>query len=384
MRFLVKQNALACLNFCENNLKHLPTYLALQIRTYKLTVLSAILSFLLLSGCTPEFTLLWLTATPWLPVLSAPAVIEAAQPVTEIPLNGPVASRNAEFSGLAWYGDNLILLPQWPSHWDDQIFMLHKADIVDFLTGKRPEPLTPQPIPLVNDSEVMAQVTGFDGFESIAFDGDRVYLTIESKPGAAMLSYVVTGVMAPDLSELRLDNTRLTPVEPQTDITNLGEEAMFLSAERVVTIYEANSVFLNPTPVVHLLDRDLNPQGTLPMRDTPYRITDATPLDANQRFWVINYFFPGDKQLLRRLGLPRALPNPLAEDKPIEQLVELQFGPAGVTEVDTPPISLQLQADNVARNWEGIARLETPELNGFLLATDYYPGTIFAFVPKPK
>ncbi|MCX6047239.1 MAG: hypothetical protein NT075_19205 [Chloroflexi bacterium] len=365
-------------------MKHLTHFLALQFKTHKLSFLGFVLTILLFSGCTPEFKLLWLTTTPFLPALSAPDVIQAPQPVTEIPLSGPLSNRNAEFSGLAWYGDYLILLPQWPSHWDNQVFMLHKADIVDFLTGKRPEPLTPQPIPLINGSPLMAQIPGFDGFESIAFHGERVYLTIESKPGANMLSYVVSGTMAPDLSELRLDDTHLAPVEPQTDIDNLGEEAMFITADRVVTIYEANSVFLNPAPVVHLFDPNLNPQGTLPMRDTPYRITDATPLDANQRFWVINYFFPGDQQLLRRLGLPNLGANPLAEDKPVEQLVELQFGPAGVTEVGTPPISLQLQADNVARNWEGIARLETPELNGFLLATDYYPGTIFAFVPKPK
>jgi hypothetical protein len=364
-------------------LKHLHIQLAFPAKAYKLIFLLTALALFLLSGCTPEFKLIWLTATPFLRTVTVPALVEPAQPITEIPLSGPLTNRRAEFSGLAWYGDYLILLPQWPSHWDNQIFMLHKADIVDFLTGKRPEPLTPQPIVLVN-GDWATQIPGFDGFESIAFAGERAYLTIESKPGGKMLSYVVTGVIAPDLSELRLDNTRLTPVEPQTDIDNLGEETLFLAGDRVVTIYEANSLFVNPMPVAHLFDRELAAKGTLPMTDIPYRVTDATPLDAANRFWVINYFFPGDKQLRQRLGLAGAAPNPLADDKPVEQLVELQFGPTGITEVDTPPISLQLQDNNVARNWEGIARLETPELNGFLLATDYYPGTIFAFVPKPK
>ena len=34
----------------------------------------------------------------------------------------------------------------------------------------------------------------------------------------------------------------------------------------------------------------------------------------------------------------------------------------------------------VARNWEGIARLEG---RGFLLVTDQFPDTILAFVPYP-
>ncbi len=364
-------------------MKLLSFHLTLPAKPYKRTVLFIALTLLLLSGCTPELKLIWLTATPFLHTITTSTVVEAAQPVTEIPLSGPLTNRNAEFSGLAWHGDDLILLPQWPNHWHNQIFMLHKADIVDFLTGLRPEPLTPQPIPLVN-GDLAAKILGFDGFESIAFDGERAYLTIESKPGTKMLSYVIMGVIAPDLSELRLDDTYLAPVKPQTDITNLGEEAMFLTKDRIVTLYEANSLFINPEPVVHLFDRALRVQGTLPMLDFPYRITDATPLDANNRFWVINYFFPGDKQLRQRLGLPHSGPNLIAGDKPVEQLIELQFGSTGVTQVDTPPIELQLQANNVARNWEGIARLETPELNGFLLITDYYPGTIFAFVPKPK
>ena len=35
-------------------------------------------------------------------------------PITKIALSGPVASSQAEVSGMAWCGDNLILLPQFP------------------------------------------------------------------------------------------------------------------------------------------------------------------------------------------------------------------------------------------------------------------------------
>lgn len=346
----------------------------------KLTWLGLLLSLFLLSGCT---SVLWLMAAPLLRSVNPQPVAIKPQPVIEISLRAPLNNRRAELSGLAWYGDHLVLLPQWPEHVGNQLFYLNKADIVNFLTGKSKQPLAARPIRLVNGN-LAGQIEGFQGFEAIAFDGDQVFLTIEAKPGPEMLSHLIAGEIAPDLSELRLDNTHLADIKPQTDIDNLGEEAMLLAGDRVITIYEANSIFVNPEPVAHVFDHQLNPLGTMPFADYPYRITDATPLDAANRFWAINYFFPGDKELASRLGIHGLSLKPLAQNQPIERLVEFEYTPTGITLVNTPPISLQLLDKNVARNWEGIARLETPELNGFLLATDTYPETIFAFVPKPQ
>ncbi|MFN8489153.1 MAG: hypothetical protein U0350_16320 [Caldilineaceae bacterium] len=354
-----------------------------SIRLHKLstlTLLGLLLSLFLLSGCA---SLIWLTAEPFLHTVNTKAVVIKPQPVTEIPLRAPLNNRRAELSGLAWYGDHLILLPQWPEHVGNQLFYLNKADIVNFLTNKHKQPLAPQPIRLVNGN-LAGQIKGFEGFESIAFAGDHVFLTIEAKPGARMLSHLIAGEIAPDLSEVRLDNTHLTDIEPQTDIDNLGEEAMFLAGDRVITIYEANSILVNREPVAHVFDHALNPVGVIPFADYPYRITDVTPLDSANHFWAINYFFPGDKQLSQRLGIKGLAVRALTEDQPIERLVEFEYTPTGIQLVNTPPITLQLLDKNVGRNWEGIARLETAGLDGFLLATDYYPDTIFAFVAKPK
>ena len=35
-------------------------------------------------------------------------------PVQVIPLTGPIASPDAQISGMAWYGDTLVILPQYP------------------------------------------------------------------------------------------------------------------------------------------------------------------------------------------------------------------------------------------------------------------------------
>ncbi len=333
-------------------------------------------------------------------ILPPPIIIEGAseslfrltpvvtQPVTTIPLMGPIALPRAELSGLAWYGDTLVLLPQFPGRFDNQLYGLSKSAIVAYLAGQSLEPLVPQPIPL-DDSALQAELIGSEGYESIAFDGNRAYLTIETKRLSGMLGYVVGGEMAADLSLLRLDPTPLTPIEPQATLNNLTDEAIFLVGNQVATIYEANGLGVNPNPVVHLFDAlTLTPIGVTPFPQIEYRITDATVLDENSRFWVINYFFPGDLSLRPILRARGALDQFNDQAQPVERLLEFQVTPQGIVRTERAPIALALLPDSptgtwVARNWEGIVRLETSEVHGFLLVTDSFPETILGFVPLP-
>ena len=61
----------------------------------------------------------------------------------------------------------------------------------------------------------------------------------------------------------------------------------------------------------------------------------------------------------------------------VERILQLHFSKNGITLSDRPPLYLELSLDKDARNWEGIARLDTL---GFLIITDTYPRTIFGFV----
>ncbi len=69
-------------------------------------------------------------------------------PVQVIPLKGPIASPDAQISGMAWYGDTLVILPQYPERIFPQtgaasVFALSKQDILDYLSGSLIGPLTP-------------------------------------------------------------------------------------------------------------------------------------------------------------------------------------------------------------------------------------------------
>jgi len=308
-------------------------------------------------------------------------------PVTVIPLAGDIANPSAEISGLAWYREDLVLLPQYPDRFaapgDGSLFTIPKEQILAYLDGVSPDAITPHSIAL-SAPGLADGIRGFEGYESIAFDTDIAYLTIEASPGSSMLGYVVSGELDADLIALTLDTSTLQEIPPQAAIGNTSDEAILVAADRVITFYEANGANVNPHPVVHLFDLSLNPLGTQPFVTIEYRITDVTAPDAEGRFWAINYFYPGDKGKLNpaadELTAVYAQGATHSQSEVVERLVEFQYTAEGVVRTATPPIQLQLLAEGEARNWEGIVRLDD---RGFLLATDKYPQTILAFVPLP-
>lgn len=290
---------------------------------------------------------------------------------------------------MAWYGDHVILLPQYPDfaggEEDGAVYALPKGDLLAYLAGARPGPLEPIPVPFIAPG-LAEQIDGYEGYEAIAFLGDRVFLTIEAETAVGMRAYLVSGAIAPDLSSLMLDTATLAEIPAQSPLKNQSDEALLVTGDRLVTIYEANGAEVNPEPVAHVFDMALAPAGTIPFPNIEYRITDATTLDREERFWAINYFFPGDTELL-------AENDPLAErygqgpthaqNVTVERLVEFQLSETGISLVDTPPIQLELSEmllGALGRNWEGLVRLDDL---GFLLVTDLFPETILAFVPAP-
>jgi hypothetical protein len=321
----------------------------------------------------------------------SPAAAGAIEtPISEIPLSGPVAQPRAEVSGLAWYGDTLILLPQYPDfaavEGDGAVYALSRAELLAYLAGAWPGPLEPIPIPFVAPG-LADRIDGFEGYEAIAFHGDRAFLTIEADTADGMKAYLVSGRMAPDLNTLTLDTATLAEIPAQSEVGNKSDEALLVAGDRLVTIYEINGAGVNPSPVAHVFDMTLAPVGTIPFPNVEYRITDATTLDSEGRFWAINYFFPGDTELWLET-------DPLAERygqgpthaqyETVERLVEFQFDESGVRLEDTPPIQLELSdmvLGGLGRNWEGLVRLDDL---GFLLVTDLFPETILAFVPASE
>lgn len=310
-----------------------------------------------------------------------PIPAQPEQPIRQIYLAGPMAGPEAEISSMAWVGDYLILLPQYPDRFDNNLFLLPKADILAFLYNEIPGPLLPIPVPFRGE-DLPTLIFGYEGLEGVETLGDRIFFTVESRPDT-MRGYLLAGEIAPDLSEIRVDTATLVPIQPQADLANMTDEAILVAGDRVITLFEANGVNVNPNPVAHVFRPDLVEQAAIPFPNVEYRITDVSEPDADRIFWAINYFWPGDQKLL-------PIPDPIAarwgagpshsQTAVVERLLPLRYSPEGITLADTPPVQLALIGGIIARNWEGVVLLDDL---GFLLVTDKHPSTILAFVPRP-
>ncbi len=299
----------------------------------------------------------------------------AERPAIALNLTGPLAAPEAEISGLAWYGDKLILLPQYPSRFEDSLFSLERSDLMAAVK----DPTRPLiPLPLAFDDGGADTIKGFEGFEAIAFIGDRAYVAIETTSGAG---FVAVGRVSD--GRLTLDAAPRPQLAPQASVDNMSYEALLVAGDgNLAAMFEANGRAVNKLPLVRRFGADLTPLPDLPMTSIEYRITDATDADDQGFFWAINYFYPGEAALkpesdpvVERFGQGATH----GKGEVVERLVELRYSPeGGVTRSERAPIQLEL-ADK-GRNWEGIARLGD---KGLLLATDKFPKTLLSFVEVP-
>lgn len=305
--------------------------------------------------------------------------------MVNIPIAGPLAASEAEVSGLAWYGEQLILLPQYPQRMGGNLFALSKGDILALLDGELDGPLLPRPIPL-SGPDLSELVPGYDGLEALAFNGNQVFFTLEADRGEITGGYLMDGYIKPDLSGLVLDGTILAELPQQVPVHNHSDETLLVAGDSVITIFELNGADLNPAPMGRRFQVSLSAAGSLGFPHIPYRITDATAVDSAGRFWVINYFWPGERKIhagardpfWRRFGQGPSH----AAGEAVERLIELRLDADAIRLTDTPPIQLQLRSDGESRNWEGLVRLDD---RGFLIISDEYPlpVTLLGFVPYP-
>lgn len=305
--------------------------------------------------------------------------------VQYITLEGEISEPKAEISGLAWYGDYLILLPQYPhlfpSEYDGSFFAIPSSKIAEHLNEVPNAPIKPIPISL-NAPGLKDIIEGYEGFESIAFYGNDVFFTVESSP-AEMMGYLFKGTISDDMKIITVEVDTRVELPPRAPISNATDETILVTDDRVITIYEINSEQLETEPYAYVFDHSLNLVDSLSLPYIEYRLTDATELDENSNFWMINYLWPGD-QKDQNFSL-----DPIAQKygegetheklNTVERLLEFHYSPEGITLNKKTPVQLKLIDDKNSRNWEGIVRYGD---RGFLIVSDKYPQTYLGFVRK--
>lgn len=306
--------------------------------------------------------------------------------VQYLTLEGDISEPKAEISGLAWYKDYLILLPQYPrlfpSEYDGSLFAIPKAKITEYLNEVSPTPIKPIPISL-NAPGLKDAIEGYEGFEALAFYDNTVFFTIESEVEQAM-GYLYKGAISEDMSTITVEVDKRVELPPRAPIGNATDETILVTPDRVITIYEWNSMLLKNSPYAYVFDHSFNLVDSLTLPYVEYRITDATELDENDNFWVINYMWSGDYSESYKPEDPIAKTYGKGEThkkyQTVERLLEFHYSPKGISLVKQPPIQLKLIDDDNSRNWEGIIRYDD---KGFILVTDEFPRTILGFVKNP-
>ena len=310
---------------------------------------------------------------------------EYLEEVAVIPLKLPdrISAASFEYSGMGWFGDYMVLLPQYPEGKDfsrkPNLFAIAKQDLLAAITDPDLE-LPVRDIPIEN-SDLRSVIKGFEGFESILFVDQNVYMTIESRAGDPMMGYLIRGVVNGDLESITLDVNSIVELRPFSSELNATFEGMTYWNGSLYVMYEHNSMRNVKQPVAYQINPDLENIREIPFPVINYRITDATISDVDGKFWVMNYFFPGDTHLavdqdslVEEYGEGKTH----AENDPVERLVQLQIENDQISRIDQPPTYLQLLDNDIARNWEGLVMLDNL---GFLLITDSFPGSVLGFCP---
>jgi len=325
--------------------------------------------------------------------------------VTEITLTPDITDIDCEFSGMTWYKDYLIILPQYPHRFPSphygRLWAIPKQQILNYLDASIPHqentnpppPLEPIPVDLIDPQNILAGIEEFEGFEAIGFWEDQVFMTIEASPDP-MLGHLVSGQII-ETTDHRFSITlqgKAAKIPPQADIPNSTYETLLLTKDQIIVIYEGNGKNVNDAPQALIYNHNLEFRRAIPFPAVEYRITDATVLDEQNRFWGINYIWPEGRD--RYNPAPDPIANTYgkgythAQCQIVERLLQFQYKDTEILLTKTPPLQFQLEdcnkngrlEDKDSRNWEGLVRLNHQRFNGFLVVTDKFPRTILGFV----
>ena len=298
--------------------------------------------------------------------------------VINLPLQGVVTDKNQEISGMDWFNDYLIMLPE---NLNGYLFSIPKEKIMKSILSDLKSPILPDIIKF-NTPNYKETIPGFDSFESIAFRGFEVFITIEIKFPDSMSAKLVRGHIDAKTMEVTIPEQNFIDLKTPSFIENMSYESILIDNNNVYTFFEANGNRVNPNPFFYLTSLNSMNTSKFEFPNIEYRITDATRIDVNNNFWMINYYYPGDVKDLQPdsdyLENKYILGESHKKSKRVERLVQFKIQDNEINITETLPIQLELDDGEVSRKWEALCRIDNI---GFLIATDKYPTTLLGYIP---
>jgi len=303
------------------------------------------------------------------------ALQAAAEPVAvkPLPLVEHAAASYHEYSGLDWWGDYLVLLPEDP----DALTLLRRDDLAKAIASDDPQPLRDSALPIA-EPDRFRDTPCFDGLEAIAIRGNDVWVVTENRCVCEMSAYLLHGKIDPERHLLEWDDRGPVEVPMTHQRCNMGRESLLLTPESILVFEESNGANLIAHPTAAAYSLRLERREPIALPAVEYRVTDATALDSKNRFWMINYLWPPERRLLDPAvdAFDPDATEPVARATKVERLLEFELTDEGIVPTLATPVDLGPEGAP-ARNWEGLVRWDE---HSFLILTDEHPETMLGYV----
>jgi len=299
-----------------------------------------------------------------------------------VPLPPALRNINEEFSGMAQLGNRIYLLPQYGGFYESKLdgdFNMYSllADSINSVIQGKDTSLTHFNILKIHNLEKLPQVikNAYQGFETLTFLGNTVYMAIETVDTAANC-YLVKGIIDTLKREINIDYKNYLALKRPFYIGNAGYESIAWApgANKLIAFYEFNA---SPGGnMAYLIDTTLT-KAPEPVR-TPFlyfRNTDAVTA-TNGSIYAINYFWDGDYDKYLNNGLVQNAENDIKRavpslrdilDKHPDYLKSHTFARIVYLKNNRKKKWKQVAAfDGYKKNWEGITLFN----KGALVITD--------------
>ena len=158
----------------------------------------------------------------------------------EISLKGQITDPQQEISGMDWYKNQLVLLPE---NLGGFLYMISKQKIFKSIDSSNPQSIEPKKT-VFTTPDYSKFIPGFEGLEAIAFNKNDVYITIEANDGGQMQGYLAWGNIDPNTHHVTIPKQNLLKLETPIQIKNMAFESLLIYKNSVIAIYEAQGINL--------------------------------------------------------------------------------------------------------------------------------------------
>ncbi len=291
----------------------------------------------------------------------------------EIKLPPPFSSQFAEYSTMCSFGDNLMIIPQYPHLLGEdgipgRALVISKNLISKYVADKSEIPINVDVYDFMG-IKILEEIEFYEGFEAVATDGKNFYFAIETG-GEQPSTYAIKATLVDGAKKLEFEKDSLTKLETPITLNNASYESLVLYKNRLFFGYEGNGANINPNPYMLSTDLNFKNHKKVNMQNLEYRLTDFTSVNSKGEIYAINYHWVGDTKKYKPID--DQITGTDYSQIGLERFIPMKFKSGRlVPDPKRPYLSIPYKG----RNWEGVEYLD----DGIIAVTDKHPNSILMY-----